>query len=91
MQQNSNVVFCEKCGTPMDRVQSQRPRSFGMFSGAMETASTSSSPLVTTSTSTTLAPPCINTQNGPLYQQHSIKIIKYICPSCKWEFQKRDN
>lgn len=89
MLEESNKIFCEKCGTLMKRVDRQRIRSIGMFSGTTETISTSSSHPLTTVTSITAPPPYTYSPKEP-HRQFVARIIKYVCPSCGRELQKRE-
>lgn len=81
--QSTNVT-CEKCGTVMERVVRQSPRSFGMFSGFTDVTSTS------VATSVTIIPPSTHSPDESFQQPTRIRIVKYICPSCGWECQKRE-
>jgi ssDNA-binding Zn-finger/Zn-ribbon topoisomerase 1 len=73
---------CPKCGHTMTRFEAQPARSFGMFSGFTDTTATSCTGTITTPTT---VPP-----EHPPQLKKPIKIVKYVCPNCRHEYQERE-
>jgi hypothetical protein len=86
----SKEMICEKCGSVMDRIEKQPPRSFGMFSGVTDTSSTSIASTI--ATTITIAPSTPPPEDEFFERPEPIKIVKYVCsdPKCGWECQKRE-
>ena len=85
-------VLCEKCGTNMVEEKHFPPRSLDMYSGSTNITHTS---VLTSVTVYPLDGTSVNSITGqPHYRDRfvkpAIKIVNYICPSCKWKTQKRE-
>lgn len=83
----SMEVICEKCGSPMKRIDKEVLRPIGMSTRATGANNATSGTSVERpiGVSGTSYP-----HGGGLNEASpkSIKIVKYVCHSCKWECQR---
>jgi len=89
MAEQSNDVVCEKCGTIMIRAEKQSLSSLEVCPDVKGITSVNSmtSTAGASSGGSITSLPYLGTRNER--SPTPIRIAKYVCPSCKWDCQRR--